>query len=165
MESEPGKGTVFKLYFPLVEDGIAEGPAAKAQKGPEKGTGTILFVEDEDSLRRLGERQLRASGYTVVVAADGKEALEAAERHGKPVDLLITDVVMPGMSGRELAAELARRKLVTRTIYMSGYTDDSIAKHGVLEPGIAFLYKPFTFEELSLKIRGVLDGPADRAKA
>jgi len=165
VESEQGKGTVFKLYFPLVEDGIAENSAGKTQKGPEKGTGTILFVEDEDSLRRLGERQLRASGYTVIVAADGKEALEAAGRRGKPVDLLITDVVMPGMSGRELAAELACRKLVTRTIYMSGYTDDSIAKHGVLEPGIAFLYKPFTFEELSLKIRGVLDGPADQAKA
>ena len=101
----------------------------------------------------------------MIVAADGKEALEAAGRRGKPVDLLITDVVMPGISGRELSAELARRKLVTRTIYMSGYTDDSIAKHGVLEPGIAFLYKPFTFEELSLKIRGVLDGPADQAKA
>ena len=116
-------------------------------------------------MRRLGERQLRASGYTVLSAADGKEALAAAERHGKPVDLLLTDVVMPGMSGRELAAELARRKLVPRTLFMSGYTDNSMVKHGVLEPGIALLYKPFTFETLTAKIREVLDGPADRARA
>lgn len=164
VESEPG-ATVFKLYFPLAAGGTVETSGGKVPAGPEKGTETILFVEDDDSLRRLGERQLRASGYTVISAADGKEALEAAERRGKPVDLLMTDVVMPGMSGRELAAELVRRALVPRTLFMSGYTDDSMGKHGVLEPGIAFLYKPFTFEALSAKIREVLDGPADRARA
>lgn len=165
VESEPGKGTVFKLYFPLAASVTADTSAGKVPAGPEKGTETILFVEDDDSLRRLGERQLRASGYTVISAADGKEALEAADRHGKPVDLLMTDVVMPGMSGRELAAELARRKFMPRTLFMSGYTDDSMVKHGVLEPGIAFLYKPFTLEALSAKIREVLDGPAEQARA
>ena len=165
VESEQGKGTVFNLYFPLAAVGPVETSGGKVPEGPKKGTETVLFVEDDDSLRRLGERQLRASGYTVISAGGGKEALEAAERHGKPVDLLMTDVVMPGMSGRELAAELVRRKRVARTLFMSGYTDDSMVKHGVLEPGIAFLYKPFTFEELSVKIREVLDGPADQARA
>ena len=114
-------------------------------------------------MRRLGERLLRASGYAVIAAAGGKEALEAAERHGKPVDLLLTDVVMPGMNGRELAQELARRKLVKRTLYMSGYTDEAIVQHGVLEPGIAFIYKPFTVEALTLKLREVLDSPPNQA--
>jgi len=164
VESEPG-GTVFKLYFPIAAYGAVETSAGKVFSGPKKGTETVLFVEDDDSLLRLGERQLRESGYTVISAADGKGAMEAAERHGRPVDLLMTDVVMPGMSGRELAAELARRKLVQRTLYMSGYTDDSMIKDGALEPGLAFIYKPFTAEELTLKLREVLEGPADKAKA
>ena len=164
VESEPG-GTVFKLYFPFAAAGTAESPDGKVLAGAKKGTETVLFVEDDDTLRRLGERQLRESGYTVISAADGKEALEAAERHGKPVDLLMTDVVMPGMSGRELAAELVRRALVQRTLFMSGYTADSMMKNGVLEPGLAFIYKPFTAEALALKLREVLEGPADQARA
>ena len=110
-------------------------------------------------------RILRTSGYTVISAAGGKEALEAAEHYGKPVDLLLTDLVMPGLSGRELAREFERRKLARRILYMSGYTDEAIVKHGVLETGIAFIYKPFTVEALLIKLRGVLDGPADKAKA
>jgi len=108
---------------------------------------------------------LRLNGYTVISAADGESALAAAERNGRPVDLLLTDVMMPGMSGRELAREMARRGLASRTLYMSGYTDDAIAEHGVLQPGIAFIYKPFTVDALALKLREVLDGPADRAEA
>jgi len=122
-------------------------------------------VEDHESLRRLGARILKSSGYTVLAAASGAEALTVLEDHGKPVDLLVTDVVMPGMTGRDLALEIARRKQAGRTLYMSGYTDDAIVKHGVLEPGIAFIYKPFTVEALALKLREVLDGPADQAKA
>jgi CheY-like chemotaxis protein len=102
------------------------------------------------------------SGYTVIAAADGPSALAAAERHGKPFDLLVTDVIMPGMSGKELAVELVRRKLARKTLFMSGYTDDAIVQHGVLEPGIAFLYKPFTADALAVKLREVLDGPADQ---
>jgi DNA-binding NtrC family response regulator len=128
------------------------------------GNETVLLVEDEESLRRLGERLLRLSGYTVISAANGAEALELMGRHGKTVDLLMTDVVMPGMSGRELSTELWKRKLIHKTLFMSGYTDDAIAKHGVLEPGLAFIYKPFTVEALSRKLREVLDGPADKAK-
>jgi two-component system, cell cycle sensor histidine kinase and response regulator CckA len=105
------------------------------------------------------------NGYTVISAADGKSALEAAERHGKPVELLVTDVVMPGMSGRQLSTELARRKLVTRTLFMSGYTEEAIVNHGVLDHGVAFIYKPFTADAMSLKVREVLDGPAENARA
>ncbi len=165
VESEPGQGSVFKLYFPLVEaalPGKAGEPTLETLKG---GSETILLVEDEESLRRLGERVLRAGGYTVISAIDGKAALEAVERYGKPVDLLLTDLVMPGMSGRDLALELARRRLAGRILYMSGYTDEAILKHGVLEPGIAFIYKPFTVDALAFKVREVLDSPADQARA
>lgn len=87
------------------------------------------------------------------------------ERHGKPVDLLLTDVVMPGMSGRELAQKIVGKKMARRFLFVSGYTDDAIVQHGVLEPGLAFLYKPFTPDALLRKLREVLDGPADQAKA
>lgn len=165
VESEPGKGSAFSIYLPLAvaEEKQAEKPGKKPASL--SGTETILLVEDDRMLRRLGERLLRESGYTVLAAADGLDALQALERYGRPVDLLITDVVMPGMNGRELALEAARRGLAARTLYMSGYTDEAIAKHGVLEPGLAFIYKPFTAEALALKLREVLDGPADRARA
>ncbi|MDO8805127.1 MAG: response regulator [Elusimicrobiota bacterium] len=165
VESEPGKGTAFLIYLPLAEACLISIDPAKEAKAAAKGQETVLFVEDEESLRRLGERILRGGGYTVLVAADGQAALKLMEERGKPADLLLTDVVMPGMSGRELATELARRKLVGRTLYMSGYIDDAIVKHGVLKPGIAFIYKPFTVGAVLLKLREVLDGPADKAKA
>jgi len=164
VESEPGKGSVFTVYLPLVEGGSQVNVADKNTEPAVKGSETVLFVEDEESLRRLGERVLRSGGYTVLVAEDGQAALKLMEQLGKPVDLLMTDVVMPGMSGRELGRELARRNLIGRALYMSGYTDDAIVKHGVLEPGIAFIYKPFTVDGVLAKLREVLDGPADQAK-
>lgn len=166
LESPRAGGTTFRIYFPYIEAPIqAIEDKDKAADTPSRGTETILLAEDEESLRRLGERMLRLNGYTVISAADGESALAAAERNGRPVDLLLTDVMMPGMSGRELAREMARRGLASRTLYMSGYTDDAIAEHGVLQPGIAFIYKPFTVDALALKLREVLDGPADRAEA
>ena len=171
VESEPGKGSVFTVYLPFEEarSQDRDKEKEKAKEPPEeplrKGHETVLLVEDEESLRRLGARILSSSGYTVLVAADGQAALKLMEERGKPVDLLMSDVVMPGMSGRELGLELARRKLIGRALYMSGYTDDAIVKHGVLEPGIAFIYKPFTVDAVLLKLREVLDGPADKAKA
>jgi nitrogen-specific signal transduction histidine kinase/CheY-like chemotaxis protein len=166
VESEPGKGSAFTIYLPLEE---AESRDNDKDKGKDerplgKGHETVLFVEDEESLRRLGERILLSSGYKVLVATDGQAALKLMEERGKPVDLLMSDVVMPGMSGRELGLELARRKLVGRALYMSGYTDEAIVKHGVLEPGIAFIYKPYTVEALLKKLREALDGPAGQAK-
>ena len=167
VESEPGKGSVFTVYLPFEEAQLVGEDKHKDRDKdtPAKGTETVLFVEDEESLRRLGGRVLLAGGYTALVASDGQAALKLMEERGEPVDLLITDVVMPGMSGRELALELARRKLVGRVLYMSGYTDEAIVKHGVLEPGIAFIYKPFTVDAVLSKMREVLDGPADQAKA
>lgn len=167
VESEPDKGTRFLVYLPLV-DACLKGKdkdKAKAKAALLKGPETVLFVEDEESLRRLGVRILASGGYTWLTAANGAEALRVLERHGKPVDLLLTDVVMPGMDGRELALEMTRRKLVKRVLYMSGYTDDAIVKHGVLEPGIAFIYKPFTVDAVLSKLREVLDAPADQARA
>lgn len=168
VKSAPERGTTFNICLPYYE---AAAPGKEENTGTDKdkdtllpGSETVLLVEDEESLRRLGERLLRTSGYTVISAASGAEALAVMERRGKAVDLLMTDVIMPGMSGRELSAELWKRKLIPRTLFMSGYTDDAIAKHGVLEPGIAFIYKPFTVEALSRKLREVLDGPADKAK-
>lgn len=173
VESEPGKGSTFLIYLPFSEIPLRQKAERKdkykdinkGEDAPGKGRETVLFVEDEETLRRLGERVLRAGGYTALVAADGPAALKLMEERGKPVDILISDVVLPGMSGRELASELARRKLIGRTLYMSGYTDDAIVKHGVLEPGIAFIYKPFTVDAVLLKLREVLDGPAGQAKA
>jgi PAS domain S-box-containing protein len=161
VQSSPGKGSVFCVYFPLA----ATEPQAdgSAQATPAGGTETVLLVDDDEAMRRIGTRLLKAFGYEVLCAADGKEALELMTRRGKPADLLITDVVMPGMSGRELARELARLKLAGRTLYMSGYTDDAIMEHGVLEPGIAFLYKPFSSDGLAAKVREILDGPPGQA--
>jgi len=129
------------------------------------GNETVLLVEDDDVVRRFGERALTISGYAVLTAADGTQALQALERHGQPVDLLLTDVVMPGMSGRQLAQEVARRKMARRTLFISGYTDEALGRHGILQPGLAFLNKPFSHAALAHKIREVLDGPIEQAKA
>lgn len=168
VESEPGKGTLFTICFPaggsapLAAEASAGAPAGRRLKGRE----TILLVEDEESLRRLGKRMLESSGYTVLAAAGGPEALRVIEAHGKSVDLLVADVILPGgMSGRDLARELSRKEMMGRTLYMSGYTDDAIVNHGVLEPGLAFIYKPFSVDGMLAKVRAVLDSPADQAQA
>lgn len=167
LKSALGEGTTFSVYLPLEKAGLQDkGKDGEKDKEPSvKGRETVLFVEDDATLRRLGERILRTAGYSVLAAADGRDAVKVLEQYGKPADLLVTDVVMPGISGRDLALDLTSRKLVSRTLYMSGYTNDAILQHGVLEPGIAFIYKPFTVAEILEKLREVLDGPADQAKA
>ncbi|MDD5209255.1 MAG: response regulator [Elusimicrobiales bacterium] len=163
VESELGKGTAFFIYLPLAEAAPADAEKEKAPEVPAKGHETVMLVEDEESLRRLGERVLSAAGYTVIAAADGPAALKLMEKRGKPVDLLMTDIVMPGMSGQELALELRRRKLAGRVLYTSGYTDDSAAFKGTPAPGMAFIYKPYAVDALLQKLREVLDAAPDKA--
>jgi CheY-like chemotaxis protein len=155
--SEPGKGTTFKIYLPRVD-----GPADAAEPGRVvknlRGTETILLVEDEDSVRRVAFGVLSRHGYRVLEARNAGEALLICERHSTPIDLLLSDVVMPQMSGPEVAKRIAVSRPGIRILCMSGYTDDTVFRHGILEAGIAFLQKPLTPESLLSKVREVLDG-------
>jgi PAS domain S-box-containing protein len=155
--SEPGQGTSFKIYLPHVA--AAPEPPAPKPLVPASlaGSETVLLAEDEEAVRNFTRRVLAAHGYTVLTAADGQEALHLAEQHAGPIHLLLTDVVMPNMGGRELAERLVAARHDTKVLYLSGYTDDAIVHHGVLEPGIAFLQKPFTLQGLARKLREVLD--------
>jgi len=153
--SEPGTGTTFKVYLPLVHD--AEDTAELAQVRPGRGTETILVVEDEDDVRALACEVLATYGYEVLQARMPAEALLIAERHPGPVQLLLTDVVMPGMSGRMLAERLAPLRPEMKILYMSGYTDDAIVHHGTLDAGTPFIQKPFLPDALAGSVRRVLD--------
>jgi PAS domain S-box-containing protein len=157
VHSEMGVGTSFKVYFPRadVSEAIVEAPAAPAR--PRTGAETVLLVEDAAGLRELVKRVLERDGYTVLIAANADEALELFELNPS-IDVLLTDVVMPGASGAELTRRLVERRPALKVLYMSGYTEDAIVQHGVLNPGIEFLNKPFTAEVLGRKIREVLDG-------
>jgi CheY-like chemotaxis protein len=152
-DSVPGKGTTFTIYLPRVGAPAHELPAPTPASLP-RGSETILLVEDEAFVRHVVREMLESCGYEVVEAANGEDALAADEGHA--VDLLVTDVVMPGMTGAELARRLGERRPGLKAIYMSGYTDDALGRHGVLEDGIAFLQKPFTVDLLAHKVRDVL---------
>ena len=158
VDSAPGRGTTFEIYLPLVEKVAAgeEIPSALLAPPP-GGTETILVVEDELSVRKLGANFLASSGYTVLEAPDGGAALKVCEKHRGHIHLLMTDLVMPGMSGRELAVRLAGQRPELKVIYVSGYTDDNVVPHGVWEEEIAFLPKPFSLHELAHKVREALE--------
>jgi DNA-binding NtrC family response regulator len=126
-----------------------------------RGTETILLVEDAEPLRKLAEIFLKESGYRILSAADGQQALQIARQHLGPIHLLLTDVVMPGINGRVLGERLAPSQPGMKVLYMSGYTDTFIAGHGVLEPGTHLLHKPFTQEILTRKVRELLDAKPD----
>ena len=157
--SEPGVGTTFKIYLPQVNQSGQQAQPAIEPLAPHKGEGTILLVEDEDMVRRLAKDILVKSGYEVLEASSGKEALSVSERHDGPIHLMVTDVVMPKMSGRELAERIKTSRPEMHVLYMSGYTDDAIVHHGVLDPGIAFLEKPFTPETLARKVQEAMATP------
>jgi CheY-like chemotaxis protein len=140
------------------------GPAGETRLTPGRGE-TILLVADAERVRAVVREILEMSGYAVPEARHGAEALEVSNQHAGPIHLLVTDVVMPQMSGRELAQRLATLRPDLKVLYMSGYTDDAIVRHGVLASGIAFLSKPFTPDALALKVREVLDGVGEGASA
>jgi PAS domain S-box-containing protein len=155
--SEPGRGTTFKIYLPAVDEPMETGPTGGGPAKTTRGTETVLVVEDDEPLRKLTRECLEENGYTVLATANSAEAVETAERYGGTIHLMVTDVVMPGMNGRELAARLASLRPEMKVLYMSGYTDDAIVRHFVLEPGLAFLQKPFTQKVLARKVRELLD--------
>jgi CheY-like chemotaxis protein len=157
--SEPGKGASFKIYLPQ-----AQGHGTPATPAPQSaefasGTETILLVEDLEPVRTLAALVLRDCGYSVIEASDGAEALLAARRHAGPIHLLLTDVVMPGMSGKELADRLLAERPTAKVLFATGYTENVIVSRGVLKPGIRYLPKPFTPRVLAAKVRETLDQP------
>jgi CheY-like chemotaxis protein len=158
--SEPGAGTTFKLYLPRVEGkGVGVPPQPRFEEKAAV-TETVLLVEDEEHLRALAREFLEQRGYRVLEAGNGAEALQLAAAHAGPIHLLVTDMVMPGMRGRELADKLCASRPQMKVLYVSGYTDGSIVENGELGPGSAFLEKPFSSDALARKVRQVLNGAA-----
>jgi CheY-like chemotaxis protein len=155
--SESNQGTTFKVYLPAVEKptGREEGYARSGE--PLYGSETVLVVEDEDVVRRLACEVLRMQHYNVLEAANGGEALRVDRQYTGPIHLLVTDVVMPQMSGRELAERLARSRPAMQVLYTSGYADSAIVHYGLLDIGAAFLQKPYSVSALVCKVREVLD--------
>jgi CheY-like chemotaxis protein len=164
MYSELGKGTVFKVYLPVAghdAEGLAE-PAAKLSRASLQGTETILVVEDNLSVLDVIKRSLEGLGYYVIGASSGEEAKKAIIACPRPVDLLVTDVVMPGMGGRTLARDVKEIYPNAEVIFMSGFSEDAVQLDGLLEPGANFLQKPFIPEVLARKLREVLDAAPEK---
>jgi CheY-like chemotaxis protein len=153
--SEPGIGSTFKVYLPRVDAPVEKSGVSSGESTPEGGTETILLVEDEDSLRTLTRTLLEQGGYTVLEANGGNEAMEIARQHGEPIDLLLTDMVMPGMGGTEVARTLVLIHPESKVMFMSGYT--SFTRRGMLDPDAILLQKPFTRDALLSKLRKMLD--------
>jgi PAS domain S-box-containing protein len=155
--SEPGRGTTFRLYLPRAERKAGEAERSPKPKQRPGGWETVLLVEDDELVRNVERQVLEECGYVVLEAGDPRQALEIVASHDRPIHLLLTDVVMPGMSGRELVERLGTLRPEVKVLYSSGYADDSVVRHGVLEAEVAFLPKPFTLAGLAGKVREVLD--------
>jgi CheY-like chemotaxis protein len=152
--SEPGRGTTFKVYLPQVDE--APDVPRSLDAADQSGSETVLLVEDEPALRALTKRVLSSAGYTVIDAGNGDEALAALAAFEGPVDLMLTDVVMPGMNGRDLATRVIALRPAIKVLFASGYTDDAIFRHGVLDDGSRFISKPYAPAELRRKVREAL---------
>jgi PAS domain S-box-containing protein len=165
VESEVGKGTTFKNYFPQIEIACATPAVVASTPVAQGGIETVLLVEDEESLRKLAQGCLQTCGYTVLEATDGQDALEVANRYRGKIHLLLTDVIMPGISGRDLADQLAQVRPDVKVLYMSGYTHDLVTQRGILASGSELLQKPFAISALLRKVRDMLDEKAMHAAA
>jgi two-component system, cell cycle sensor histidine kinase and response regulator CckA len=159
VDSEPGNGASFKIYLPRIDQPVSRSQEQRVEIDTLRGSETVLVVEDEEAVRKLIHQTLRKYGYEVLEAANGAEALRLCETHSTPIPLMITDVVMPQMSGRELAARLHERYPEMRVLYMSGYTDDAVVRHGLLDASVFFLQKPFAPGVLVRNVRETLDRP------
>jgi len=158
--SEPDKGTTFKIYLPALDALPEEIGKTAPIEAARQGSGTVLLVEDDEQLRRLTHRALATQGYVVLEADRGRLALDIARRHNGPIDLLLTDLVMPDINGRKLADALRAARPGLRVLFMSGYPDSAIVNHGMLEAGVAYLAKPFTTDAVARKVREVLNAGA-----
>ena len=158
VESEEGRGTAFRIYLPVAEGATRKRREPVAGEKVAGGTETILLAEDEPDLRELTRIFLEGYGYNVLEAASAEQAIQTADLFAGPIDLLLTDVIMPGMSGRQLAENILRNRPQTKIVYMTGYTDDMVVQHKVLEPGVMLLQKPFSRVDLGMKVRSMLDG-------
>jgi CheY-like chemotaxis protein len=157
--SEPGHGTTFKIYLPRVEEELDTLHGRDETDSFPMGSETVLLVEDDPLVRAMAKRLLKQQGYRVLEATNGEEALRVIqEQAGEEIHLLLTDVVMPQMGGKELADQLKILRPDIKVLYISGYTDNAIVHQGVLNPGTHFLQKPFSIKTLSHKVRDVLDG-------
>jgi two-component system cell cycle sensor histidine kinase/response regulator CckA len=157
VESEAKRGSMFRIYLPAADGGVHKQRPRGLDKDVAGGTETILIAEDEPDLRELTRIFLEDYGYKVLAAASADQAIKTAEMMGEPIHLLLTDVIMPGMSGRQLAERILTKWPQIRIMYMTGYTDDMVVQHKVLEPGVQLLQKPFTRADLALKVRATLD--------
>src|SRR5262249_8331382 len=155
--SEPGQGATFKIYLPMVQERLSSGRSHHGIRPAPDGAETILLVEDDDGVRIITRFTLQMHGYTVLEAGNGREAIRLCEGHGGPIHLLLADVVLPDMGGRQVAEKIATMRPRIKVLYLSGYTDDTVVRRGVLAAETAFLQKPFTPITLAQKVREVLD--------
>jgi CheY-like chemotaxis protein len=155
--SEVGLGTTFKIYLPRIMEQVSSHTPVPAHSLMPRGTETILLAEDEEEVRATIRLALESQGYTVLIARNGEEALQIFQKHRGPIHLLVSDLVMPKMSGHQLAERLVSLQPNIKILYISGYADDTIVRHGVLETDTAFVQKPFSLTILARKVREVLD--------
>jgi len=161
VHSEPGHGATFKIYLPPVRQAEARIDLSPAPPTLPEGAETILLVEDDESVRRVTRMMLEKQGYTVLEAENGHEALRLGDQYPDPINLLFTDIMMPGLSCQEMLAGLTTQHPEIKVLFMSGHTDNVIVNQGVLDSGVAFIQKPFRLEQLAFKVREVLDAPAE----
>jgi CheY-like chemotaxis protein len=157
VKSQPGLGTTFKIYLPLLQSIPAGSESTGLSDEKTSGSETILLVEDEDGVRKLARMALEMHGYKILEARDGVEALQLCRQHKGSIDAVVTDVVMPFLDGVELVKHLKRRYPAVKALYMSGYTESAVVRHGLVDMTVSFLHKPFTADELGRALRIVLD--------